>query len=155
MTGTTLEIPASGSTHINAPGVTFNNITVFSNGTLYLDAATTINGTLSLSGLSILGSFGATINNFTIGGGCTLGHGNTYTVSGLFSAVGTSGAHISLTSDHATIKAILTINGTQNVIYCNATRIDSGAGNTVRSVGGILTNTINWINTISNYFMFN
>ena len=44
------------------------------------------------------------------------------------------------------VKAILTLStsGTQNVMYTNATDIDSSLGQTIYSFNGTLTDSINW-----------
>lgn len=142
------------SVTLNTNGITWETVQFAPSGT----QTVTINSLLSASTLlfntnqsiTFAGTSGwtcATLNNtqtaaFTI----TLVNGVTYTITASFQSwtvrVGTITTY---TSDHATNKAILTLNaGAVCSVIASATRIDSSAGRTINTFHGTLTTTLNW-----------
>lgn len=148
-TGSTLTIMA-GCT-LNTAGISWNNVTINAAGTYVLSSLLTMNS-LAYSGagnITFSGSFGFTTANLT----CTTANKTityvnsiTYTVTNSLTLVGTSAQPILFTSNSGTIRAIVTLDpsASQNVSYTNATRIDSSAGQTILSSGGVFVNTLNW-----------
>lgn len=148
-------ITCAASTTWNTNGITFVNINFSGTGTTQ-----TINSLLSCSGTLTLPSTGAitfagttgfttatldcggTANTVTV----TLANTVTYTITASFTAFSSRvGSIILFTSDHATNKAILTLNaGATCSVLANATRIDSSAGRTINTFHGTLTSTTNW-----------
>jgi len=147
-TGSTLNISADIT--LNTNGMSWNNISPTGTRTLTLNSLLTVTGTFTcVATTTFAGSYGFTITNWTCitaGVTVTFANGITYTLSGgTMTNTGTAASKILFSSDHATIKAILTLVGvTQANIYLSGTRMDSSSGGTVWTSGGILTTTINW-----------
>jgi len=116
----------------------------------------TVNNNLRLSTIYytiFAGTGGWTAKDFTHTAAAvsvTLQNGNTYTVTSILNLTGTNASPIDLASNSATLRAIFTLNqgASQTVQFVRATRIDSGAGQTIwDTVGTILTpltDNINW-----------
>jgi hypothetical protein len=143
----TLTIPASVT--LNTDGIIFNSINV-TTGTITnnsLLTCTTLN--LASSGnITFTGTHGFTINALSIitaGRTITFKNGLTYLVNSSLVLTGTSGSRITLQSS-TTSHAYLTLayGATQSVTNCNATWINSGGGDTIKSSFGTLSNTVNW-----------
>lgn len=114
----------SGTMSAQNNNITFDGTSGFSGGTLSLTSV--------LTGIRIL----------------TLKSGNTYVITG-FVVTGSSNAfRYSVVSSTPGTQAILTLSpaGTQNVMYTNATDIDSSAGQTIWSFQQVVSNTLNWGN---------
>lgn len=125
--------PLTGTHTINTGTITVNNNMTFNGNTTFA------------------GTGGWTANNLTdstAGRILTLKDGSTYTVTGTLSLTGTNASRWTIASSSATLRALLTLNqgASQSLIYVNGTRIDSSAGQTVWSLGGTLTDTVNWNN---------
>jgi len=150
MTSSTLSL--TGSTTLNTNGMSWNNITVQTTGgtTYTLNSLLTATGTYtSTISHTWAGSYGWLFTNqtcITAGITVTFANGVTYTISsGTMTNTGTAASKILFTSDHATIKAILTLTGVIEAnVYLSGTRMDSSLGATVWTVGGVLTTTLNW-----------
>lgn len=152
----TSNILCESSTSINAPSVTFKDMLVYNSSILTLNSDVTFNGTVTMSIGTIAGAHNMTMNNFVITAGTNqIQAGQTYSVSGLLSSLGSSGTHYAIKSSSTSVRAILTLTGTQNMRFCNGTWIDSSNGKQIKSFGGILSNTINWNNKITNFNTFN
>jgi hypothetical protein len=117
--------------------------------------------------LNIIGTFSLVNDNITISGAAgfdcgtlsltavlagtrtlTLTSGNTYNI-GEFIVTGSSNSfRFVVASSTPGVQAILTLSpaGTQNVMYTNATDIDSSAGQTIWSFQQVVSNTLNWGN---------
>jgi len=147
-TGSTLNISADIT--LNTNGMSWNNISPTGTRTLTINSLLTVTGTWTcVATTTFAGSSGWTITNWTCitaGVTVTFANGKTYTLSGgTMTNTGTAAGKILFTSDHATIKAILTLTGvTQSNVYLSGTRMDSSLGATVWTVGGVLTTTLNW-----------
>lgn len=122
-------------------------------GTITINTGTiTMNNNLTLSGsTTFAGTGGWTAANFTdttAGRSLTLKDGSTYTVTSVLSLTGTNASRWTITSSSATLRAIFTLSqgASQSMVYVNGTRVDSSGGQTVWSLGGTLTDTINWNN---------
>jgi hypothetical protein len=112
----------------------------------------TITGTLSL-GSSIdptfAGTAGFSCGTLTYGTISahivTLANGITYTITGTFNCyLSRNGSSPLFTSDHATNKAILTLNnGATCNVLANFTRIDASAGRTINTFNGTATSCLN------------
>jgi len=93
----------TGNTTFNTAGITFNNITNVNSGAIITITSTlTVSGILTfLSTVIFTGTAGWVTNNFTypLSGTCTLQAGNTYTVNGLFTMIGTSLSRATLQSN--------------------------------------------------------
>lgn len=153
-TGNTVQI--SGSSTINAAGITFNNVNITTTSTVTLNSLFTLSGTLTISAGIVAtfdGTAGFTAANLTLLTATALTHilknGITYTVTSSFTSKSAPTAtHPKIKSDSAGIMAIFTLSQSASctVIFLDATDIDSSAGRTVNSFGGTLSNTNNWSN---------
>lgn len=117
--------------------------------------------------LNITGTFSLINDNITISGAAgfncgvlsltsvlantrtlTLTSGNTYNIGG-FIVTGTSNSfRLVVASSTPGVQAILTLDpaASQNIMYTNATDIDSSAGQTIWSFQQVISNTLNWGN---------
>jgi hypothetical protein len=147
-TGSTLLI--NSSTTLNTNGINWNNVNIIA-GTITNNSLLTINGTLTLASSSnvvFAGTHGFTTNSLscvTAGRTITFKDGVTYTVNSSLTLTGTSGSRITVNSS-TTSYAYLTLayGATQNVTNTNATWINSGGGDTIKSSFGTLSDTVNW-----------
>jgi hypothetical protein len=105
LTTTSSTVTIGASITISTPSINWNNITILANviltisQTLLVTNNLTLNGTTTFTGVS-----GWTTGNFTHAGAaftCTLKAGNTYTVNGLFTMIGTAGSRAILQSSDA------------------------------------------------------
>jgi hypothetical protein len=126
-----------------------NNVTVSSTSTITISGSVfTIGGTLTLSAsTTFTGSFGFSTVNFTsITSGLThtIAAGVTYSVTGVLTVTGTFASRIVLQSS-TTSHAIFNLTGTQDCGFFNGTWINSSAAATIWTYGGVLSNTLNWL----------
>jgi len=149
-TGSTLTL--SGSTTLSTNGMTWNSITISASSTLTLNSLLSATGTLTVN-TSIVSTWAGTAG-FTVGtlifsnaanNTQTFANGVTYTITTSFNASSSrTGSMILFTSDHATNKAIMTL---QNGASCNVlgafTRIDASAGRTIWTFNGTITDCLN------------
>jgi len=150
-TNSTLTIAAP--TTLNTNGISWNNITLTSGATtVTINSLLTITGTLTFpvsSGITFAGSAGWTCSTLTnasnSGTTITLVNGVTYTITTAFNAFNSRiGAILLFTSDHASNKAILTLNqGATCNVLANFTRIDASAGRTIWTFNGTITTCTN------------
>ncbi len=147
---TTSTLTIGSSTTLNTNGINWNNVTI-TTGTITNNSLLTINGTLILASsgnVIFAGTHGFTTNSLscvTAGRTITFKDGVTYTVNSSLTLTGTSGSRITVNSS-TTSYAYLTLayGATQNVTNTNATWINSGGGDTIKSSFGTLSNTVNW-----------
>jgi hypothetical protein len=150
---TTLVCTANPLTLTTDP-IQWNSVTLPS-ATITLNSLLTATGTLTLpnsGNVTFVGSYGFTCGTFTntaltnIARTYTFVHGVTYTVTGTISVSGNASVSLTLISDHATLKAIITVQrgATQDIGFVTATRIDSSAGQVVYDYHGTVTTCLNW-----------
>jgi hypothetical protein len=157
-------VTATGNVLSFGVATTFNT-TYTTFNTLVLTAATyTLNATL-LANLIAIGTAGTTTfngtNGFTIGSlSCTVAGktlsfatGKTYTVTTDLTITGTAASKITFSSSSTHANFILQAGATQSVTNCNATNINSSAGQTINTSAGTLTSTINWSIGGGNFFL--
>lgn len=150
-TGSTLTIAASPT--IDTDGITWNNVTTVGSITITLNSLLTIGGILTQSttnaSLTFSGSSGFTIGTVTVPNAFaitwTFVNGVTYTITNAFNAFTSRiGATVLFTSDHASNRAILTLQvGATNNVLGNFTRIDASAGRTIYTFNGVVTDSLN------------
>jgi len=160
-TGSTIN--TSGTPTFNTAGMTWNvwNINGLATVTLSsLLSATTIRHT-GVSAATFSGAFGFTATEYIYTGTSnptlTLTIGNTYTVSTNLKMITSpsqviTNLFLTLTSNHATTKAVFIYNGTAanlTMVCVNPTRIDSSGGNPIKFYKGTITDCINWKNVES------
>jgi hypothetical protein len=151
--GTSTFTTAAGLTYsIASSGFTLWNWSPLT-GTHTINTSTiTVNNNFRLNGnTTFAGTGGWSVKDFTdttAGRTMTLKDGSTYTVTSVLSITGTNASRWTITSSSATLKALFTLSqgASQTVVYVNGTRVDSSGGQTVWSLGGTLTDTINWNN---------
>lgn len=151
-TGSTLSNVGGSGFTINTNGVTWNNVTLGAFAYTY-----TINSLLSISNTLTVGTAGATFAG-TSGWTCatllnagtgsltiTLKDSNTYTITSLLDCYQSRvGSIVTFTSSSATIKSNLTLqNGASCKCLASFTRINAGAGRTINTFGGTITNCDN------------
>jgi len=164
----TTTIIISGSWTCSTASYIKNNVTFNSAGTITISGniyyntgiltytAGTIDwtgGTLNV-GTCTLNLGGQTLNNFNIRDASavvTLASG--FTVGGTFTNTATTGAHQSILSSSSPTQRAVILSGTATLNYLDATDIDSSGGLTILSLGGVLSNTLNWINAPSSFFI--
>lgn len=145
----TLTIGAS--TILNTNGITWNNISITATATITLNSLLTATGTLTLSATTInmSGSYGFTIGTLTSTATAiaafNLVNTVTYTITTSLNAYKSrNGSSFVISSNHATNKAILTLNeGASCNLLANLTRIDASGGRTIRTFNGTVTDCIN------------
>jgi hypothetical protein len=150
-----------GSVTLNTSGMSFNilnvNTTVVATANITINSLLTVSNLLSISQsgaqtINFLGSFGfITASYFSTfaGGTVVLTSGNTYSITSSLTAIAsTTSAHTIRASLTDSTKAVfnLSFGASQSVFYINGTDIDSSGGQTIWSLGGTLTRTINWSN---------
>lgn len=150
-TGSTLFI--SASTTLNTAGISWNNITLNNTATLTINSLLTVTATFFLSGsfaFTFAGSAGFTVGTLSYTtlsvNSCTLANGVTYTVTTALTCFSTRIGSIALfTSDHATNKAILTLQSAsaQCNVLASFTRIDASQGRPVITFDGTVTDCLN------------
>lgn len=152
----------NGSATLNTNGIIWDNaLWVRTAGTTTLLSNLSVSNTMTFIFSTIFAGSGVwTTKNFTditAGTIVTLVAGQTYTVlgTGTMTVTGTSASHITIKSSVGGVKAILTLNvgATQALSYVNATDIDSNAGQTIYTLGGVLSNTLNWNTFSTEYFV--
>ena len=159
-------ITTSGQLNIGA-NTTWNNVGNIPWTNVSLSATTqtinttpfTMTGTLTLAAgtTTFSGTAGFSISNFSsssAGANYVLKNGNTYTVNGNFSFIGTNASHITIKSDSTGSIAYLNVTSRSTVIlalYCNATDIDSSGGQNINQYGGTISaSCVNW-DTLSTF----
>ena len=126
-----------------------NAVTVSSASTATIAGSTfTIGGTLTISASTTFsGSFGFSAANMTcttVGTTITLTAGTTYEVTSTLTITGTPASSISMASS-TTSHAIFNLSGTLDCGFFNGTWINSSAAATIWTYGGVLSNTLNWL----------
>lgn len=125
-----------------------NTITVLKNITNSSGSATTwrtgtntfvLNGNTTITGSS-------TFSSLTINAGKTvkLTSGQTFAVTGTFTANGTSGSHINLIATTSGSQAIFNVTTVGTLAYIYAVDIDSSGGSAISIPSGSIDNTVNW-----------
>lgn len=150
-TGSTVTVAAS--TTFNTNGISWNNITTTNNITLTINSLLTITGTLTLSSNNIIfsGTSGFTVATFLSNAisvtTLTFLNTVTYTITTAFNASQSrSGSILLFTSDHATNKAVLTLNnGATCNVLASFTRIDASNGRAIWTFNGVVTTCFNII----------
>ena len=153
--GSTMTI--NGASTFDTAGMSFNNITINTTGTITINSLLSATGTLlfPVTNTTFAGTAGFSVGTMALTGviaatrTITLVSGRTYTVNTAFNATGSSNTmRYSLVSSTPGVQAIFTLApaATQNVLYVNATDIDSSAGQTVWSFQQVISNTLNWGN---------
>lgn len=149
-TGSTLTINSSST--LDASGVSWNNITLTATQTLTINSLLLMTGTLSISNAvapTFAGTAGWTCASLSVPGAnssvLTLKNGITYTITtALTSFMTRIGSNTLFTSDDGAIKAILTLqSGSTCNVIASFTRIDAGAGRTIWTFNGTVTNSTN------------
>lgn len=74
----------------------------------------------------------------------SLASSGSFVVGGLFTCSGGGGNLVVLNATTSGQRALLTLDGTQNVFFTDATDIDSSKGNAVVNSEGTISNTVNW-----------
>lgn len=146
-------VSTAGATRTFADAWTIGGTLTFSiTATITLSGLLTVNGTMSiLNGvvLTFAGAFGWTIQTFlsnhSSAATLTLVNGITYIITISFNASASRiGSIFLITSDHATNKAILTLNnGASCNVFASFTRIDASAGRPIYSFNGTITTCLN------------
>jgi len=154
--GSLLQLTGATCT-MNTAGVNWNDITMTVAQTLTINSLLTVTDTFTLpnGAVTFAGSAGFTINiltmtSLTVSRIFTLTQTNTYRVNTAISTVGTTTAiRCTFISSHASNKVplILGPGATQDLGFCDPTRIDSSGGQTLFTYKGTITTCINWINT--------
>lgn len=144
-TGSTLSIDGSATL---AGAMTWNHWTVPNASTITINTLQTLAGTITLqSNIIFAGSAGWTANtlNTTVQGQTiTFVSTVTYTVTNAFTGIGAPAFKILFKASTPASRAILTFTNPQNVYYVSATDIDSSLGSPVTTLGGVISNTLNW-----------
>jgi hypothetical protein len=155
----TLDVLQVGTLLMNTFGMTWSTITTRANGNLLttLNSKLVLSGTLNLNVFGGVYTFGGTggfeVANFVTqlpdAAGRTIFFSQTATefkINNSLTMVGTAAFPRPLQNQSGLTRAIFTLasSATQNVYYVNATRIDSGLGQTIWSFGATLVSTINW-----------
>jgi hypothetical protein len=159
-TNNTLTIVGLNTT-LDLSGVTLNNMATTNNATVTLNSNLIATGTLTATQSIVFAGTG----NLTLGGfmATTTGRlyvlqaGNTYTINNSLTVTSVSGSNTEIKSSSSSVRAILTLpaGASQNIRYCNGTWIDSSGGQTIYSLKGTLSNTINWSKPLNNFNTFN
>lgn len=156
-TGSTITVIAPTPTmDMGGTANRINNLTIGSGAsfTLTLNSDLYVDGTITISNIVTFSGTGVWVaNNFThpLNTTVTLKSGLEYKITGAYTGTGTSASHAKLVCSVASgTKALLTLSGTQSLIYYDATDIDSSKGYTIFSAGGTLTRTVNWSTVIGN-----
>lgn len=150
-TGNTLSLALS--TTLNTNGISFNNLTISGTSTITINSLLTVTGTLTISNAvtpTFAGTAGFIVGTFTNSqstsvGAVTFVNGVTYIITTAFNCFLTrNGSPASFASDHASNKAILTLNqgATCNVLG-SFTRIDASKGRPILTFNGSLTSCVN------------
>lgn len=157
-------VTTSGLLGITA-NTTWNNVGAISWTNVSISATTqtinttpfTMTGTLTLASgtTTFAGTSGFIVNNISSTASTfVLKNGNTYTVNGNFSFIGTAVSHVGIRSDSTGSIAYLNVTSRSTVIlalYCNATDIDSSGGQNINQYGGTVSpSTLNW-NTLTTF----
>lgn len=152
----TLGIVSNCTLDIN--GISWGNVSIPSNTiptTITLNSLLTTLGSLSIGNIdaTFAGIAGFSVPTLTlntapnVARNITLQSGNTYNINSNFLSTGSNSAvRYTLKSSTPGVRAILTLSpsATQNVIFTNATDIDSSLGKRIYSFNGVFNNTLNW-----------
>lgn len=158
-TACTLDVLQLGTMTMNTNGMTWNTINIRASGNL----TTTLNSKLTLSGTLNLNAIGG-VYTFGGNGGFEVANFETqlpdavgriiyfsqtapeFKINTSLTMVGTAAIPRPVQNQSGLTRAVFTLDSsaTQNVYYVNATRMDSGAGQTIWSFGATLSDTINW-----------
>ncbi len=153
--GNTLTI--NTSTTLDTAGIVFDNITIGPAITITNNSLLTVGGTLSLPNGAVTfdGTHPFTTGHLSITGVLsssrvyTLLATKVYTITTSFVVTGSSNSFRAIfVSSTPGVQAIFTLSpaGSQNVMYTDATDIDSSAGQTIWSFQQVVSNTLNWGN---------
>lgn len=152
ITTTSSTLTTANNIVFNTNGITFNNITFASSSTFTLNSLLTATGNVTVNaGISptFAGSYGFNVANLIINNvnaqTVTLNDAATYTITTSLEAYKSRvGAILTITSDHASNKAVLTLNqGATCNLLANLTRIDASGGRTIRTFNGTVTSCTN------------
>lgn len=152
ITTTSSTLTIVNPTTFNTNGITFNNITFSITATHTINSLLSASGNLTINaGVSptLAGSFGFSVANLIINNvnaqTLTLNDAASYTITTSLEAYKSRKAAILLiTSDHATNKALLTLNqGASCNLLADLTRIDASGGRTIRTFNGTVTDCTN------------
>ena len=158
-------ISVTASATWNTSGCTFPNINItVSNQTLN----STLNvGTLTLGtggGVNFLGSYGFNVDNLihvTTNRQITFTTGNTYTVNQSLllrgsAAPSSSTNSVTLTTSAPPAVAYFNVatGATSNCMWVRALNIDSSGGRELYTSNGLISNSLNWVRTNPNAFLF-
>lgn len=150
----TLAVPANNAVTIN--GMSFYNLTLPGSASYTINSSISISNNLTLAAtqdVTFAGTAGWTCANLlcsTASRTITLVSGVTYTTTTNANMLGTAATPITMiSSSPATTRAIWTLNqgATQSMVYVNGRAIDSNAGQTVWTFGGVITTALvplNW-----------
>lgn len=139
-----------GGTNFNTNGIIWNDVTISASATIYLYSTFSISGTFIIrQTTNLFGTAGFVTNNLALeffNKNLQLTAGVTYTVTGAFTCTGTSSTQRWTIYSTASADAYFNLlyGGTQNLIYCDATWINSLGGQTIYCAGAGLSNTKNW-----------
>ncbi len=148
-TGTVTLLNASTTT-LDLNGQSLNNVTTAGSSIIVLNSVARIAGTLTLGGnTTYQGAYGFDVNNYSdtnAGGTHTFASTVTYRIRNSITITATAASKKTFTSSSGSVQAILTLDqgATQDIGFCNATRIDSSQGQTLWTYKGTLTTATNW-----------
>ena len=151
VTTTSSTLTIGSSTTLNTNGITFNNITLNASITLTINSLLSATGTFSqgTNTVTYSGTSGFTVGTFdmtaTSSNTITFANTVTYTITNSLTCFKSrNAAPVTFTSNHATNKAIITLNqGASCNVLANFTRIDASGGRTIRTFNGTVTNCTN------------
>lgn len=151
-TGSILNLRSSAT--LNTAGMNWNDVSiVLTTATITINSLLNISGTLLLGTIDIIlsGTSGFICNSLslssttlTVPRSLTLTSGLSYTTANMTMLGSTDTFRYTIKSSTPSSQAILTCTGQNNVMYVNATDIDSSMGKTIFSFNGVLNNTLNW-----------
>jgi hypothetical protein len=139
---------------LNTLGINWYNITIPTGATITINQLLSISNNLTLSGTNTFaGTAGWTCANLlcsTISSVIILQNSVTYTTTTSVNMLATAANPITMRSNTPTVtRAIWTLNhtATQSIVYVNSQGVDSNAGQTVWTFGGVITTALvplNW-----------
>ncbi len=147
---------ASGT--LTTSSMTWANVTL-TGTTLTLGSALVVSGILTLpnSAMTFSGAFNITVGtltnvDYTATRIVTFVSGTTITINTAFTSVHTGASTIRFTwktSSGGTTAAWKLVGGaTQSVLYVDPTDLDASSGQTIFTVGGVITNSLNWTSSL-------
>ena len=152
ITTTSSTLTLAGISTLNTNGITFNNITVGASIFCTINSLLTATGNFTINAAvspQFAGAYGFNVANLIINNvnaqTVTLNDAATYVITTSLEAYKSRvGAILTITSDHASNKAVLTLNqGASCNLLANLTRIDASGGRTIRTFNGTVTSCTN------------